>query len=149
MIRPHFEKKKSPKNRLKSKKYKIIIEKSCAFRKIRYNRSARSKCAGGEIGRRTTLRWQLLHGNGGSSPLLRTRSIAWQNVIRKGAQLSWLEHLVYTERVGGSNPSAPTRLKIKSLKSSFFVPDLNRGKGANMSQLRNNSRRLKNGSFTE
>jgi len=29
----------------------------------------------------------------------------------KGGKLSWSEHLVYTERVGGSNPSPPTILQ--------------------------------------
>ena len=29
----------------------------------------------------------------------------------KGAYLSWLESLVYTQNVGGSSPSAPTSLR--------------------------------------
>src|SRR5690606_33992714 len=34
---------------------------------------------------------------------------------------SWLEHLVYTERVGGSSPSSPTKQKIQVLELGFFV----------------------------
>ena len=39
---------------------------------------------------------------------------------RAGAQLSWLEHLVYTERVGGSSPSAPTKRKYPIFRDRIF-----------------------------
>ena len=41
----------------------------------------------------------------------------------KGAQLSWLEHFVYTEGVGGSSPSAPTTvlLQVATIWSFFIV----------------------------
>ena len=42
----------------------------------------------------------------------------WYNE-KAGCQLSWLERLVYTEKVGGSSPSQPTRPK-KRPKGSYF-----------------------------
>ncbi len=37
-----------------------------------------------------------------------------------GAWLSWSERLVYTQDVGGSNPSAP----IRNVRSAFGRPDV-------------------------
>ena len=41
---------------------------------------------------------------------------------RRAQHLSWLEHLPYKERVGGSNPSAPTAVELRQLISSQVAP---------------------------
>src|SRR3954470_22168384 len=61
-------------------------------------------CRGGGIGRRAWLRAMCPQGHKGSSPFL---------VTNYGRLAQLVERLVYTEVVGGSNPSSPTRVQIE------------------------------------